>query len=150
MKIIMYNNQSNGPGPQRATLGCFGWWLLLIFVVPAIELYLLIQVGQYLGAFETVALVIVTGVVGGFLMKFEGMRVWQQFMTDIRSMKMPKDGVLDALLILVGGIVLIFPGLITDVLGLLMLIPFTRHITRDIIKARLQKRSSGSDSVIDV
>ena len=125
--------------------------LILLFIfVPIIELALLIEVGQYIGTFYTILLVIVTGVVGGFLAKLEGLRVWHALQNDLRQFKMPTDRMIDGALILVGGVFLLTPGIITDVLGFLLIIPFTRFPLREYLKKRFIRKMKNSIKVIDM
>lgn len=116
--------------------------LLILFIfVPLIELALLIEVGQRIGTFYTVLLVIATGVVGAILTKFEGLRIWHQLQKDLKQFKMPTDRIIDGVLILIGGAMLLTPGLITDVLGFLLVIPFSRIIFREILKKKFAKKA---------
>ena len=116
--------------------------LILLFIfVPIIELAVLIEVGQYIGTFYTILLVIVTGVVGAFLAKMEGLRVWHALQKDLKQFKMPTDRMIDGVLILIGGAFLLTPGLITDILGFLLIIPFTRFPIREYVKRRFIKKA---------
>lgn len=125
--------------------------LIALFIfVPIIELMLLIEVGQYIGTFYTVALVIITGVLGAILAKLEGLRVWHGLQKDLRQFKMPTDRMIDGALILIGGAFLLTPGLITDVLGLLLIIPFTRFPVREYLKRRFTKKMKNNIKVIDM
>ena len=125
--------------------------LIFLFIfVPIIELAILIQVGQYIGTFYTILLVIVTGVVGAFLAKMEGLRVWRQLQNDLRQFKMPTDRLIDGVLILIGGVLLLTPGLMADVFGLLLVIPFTRFGVRQYLKKRFAKKTKEKIKVIDL
>ena len=125
--------------------------LIILFIfVPIVELALLIEVGQYIGTFYTVMLVIVTGLVGAILAKLEGLRVWHGLQNDLRQFKMPTSRMIDGVLILVGGAFLLTPGLITDVLGFLLIIPFTRFPVREYLKRRFLKKIKDKVKVIDM
>jgi len=124
--------------------------ITLFILVPIIELAVLIEVGQYIGTFYTIMLVIVTGVVGAFLAKMEGLRVWHQLQRDLRELKMPTDRMIDGVLILIGGAFLLTPGLITDVLGFLLIIPFTRFPLREYLKKRFTRKMKDKIKVIDI
>ena len=125
--------------------------LIILFIfVPIIELTLLIEVGQYIGTFYTIMLVIVTGVVGAFLAKMEGLRVWHQLQNDLKSLKMPTNRIIDGVLILIGGAFLLTPGLITDILGFLLIIPFTRFPVREYLKRRFSRKVKDKIKVIDM
>jgi UPF0716 protein FxsA len=125
--------------------------LILFIILPLIELYLLIEIGKYFGAFNTVFLVIGTGIVGAFLAKLEGLRVWHSIKKDLQQMKMPGDKLIDGLLILVGGVTLLTPGILTDILGLLLIFPLTRPIFKKFAKKHFgRKMKRGSIRVIDI
>jgi len=116
--------------------------LILLFIfVPIIELGLLIEIGQYIGTWYTILLVITTGIAGAILTKLEGLRVWHSLQNDLRQFRMPTDRIIDGALILIGGAFLLTPGIITDVLGFLLVIPFTRLIFREILKKNFVKKA---------
>jgi len=128
----------------------FSTLILLFILVPIIELALLIEGAQYIWTFYTVLLVIVTGVVGAFLAKLEGLRVWQALQKDLQQFKMPTDRIIDGVLILISGAFLLTPGLITDVLGFLLIIPFTRFPVREYLKKRFTRKMKDKIKVIDM
>lgn len=117
-----------------------GKLLLLFTVVPVVELYLLITLGQALGAELTIGLVLVTGLLGASLAKREGARVLRNWQESVQRGELPKEGVISSLLVLVGGVLLVTPGVVTDVTGLLLLVPFSRRIVADILRKRLEHR----------
>jgi UPF0716 protein FxsA len=101
--------------------------LFLAFtIIPVLEIYLLIKLGSFLGALNTVIIVILTGIIGAYLAKLEGLHTMTKVREALNRGEMPAEGMLDALLILVAGIVLLTPGFLTDIAGLLILIPQTR------------------------
>jgi len=108
------------------------WWVLaLVFVVvPVLEIYLLIQVGQVIGAWWTVLLLIADGFLGSWLMKHEGTRAWRALREAIDDRRMPAKELADAALILVGGTLLVTPGFLTDVVGFFCVLPLTRPVAR--------------------
>lgn len=120
---------------------------LLFTVVPVVEITLLVEVGGIIGGWPTVALVLFTGALGAALAKREGLRVLRAWQSALDQGRMPSEGVLSGLLILVGGVLLVTPGMITDVLGLALLVPFTRHLVEGGLKrfaaSRLEVRSVG-------
>ena len=105
-----------------------GRLFLLFTVVPLVELYLLIAIGRMLGPVPTVALVLVTGALGAWFARLEGARVIRRWQEAMARQQIPKDGVIDGLLIFVGGVLLITPGILTDVAGLSMVMPPSRRI----------------------
>ena len=117
-----------------------GKLLLLFTVVPVVELYLLITIGERLGAGATVALVLVTGLLGATLAKREGSRVLRNWQQSLERGEMPKEGVTSSLLVLVGGVLLVTPGVVTDLTGLLLLVPWSRRLVAEMLRKRLQHR----------
>ena len=124
-----------------------GGWPLALFVVlvvalPIFEIYLLIQVGQRIGVLRTVAILVLEAVVGGWLMRREGSRAWKALDNAFRGGRVPTGELADAALVLVGGVLLMLPGFLTDVLGLFFLIPFTRPFARKVVAFFLARRLS--------
>jgi UPF0716 protein FxsA len=114
--------------------------LLLIFAaLPLIDLYLLLRIGNVIGGLATVALVLVTGALGATLVRAEGMRVMRAFQDSVARGIVPRDGVLSGALLMLGGALLITPGVVSDALGLLLLLPFTRRRIAALIAARMQR-----------
>jgi UPF0716 protein FxsA len=101
--------------------------LFLAFtIIPFIEIYLLIKIGSYLGAFNTVVIVILTACLGALLARYQGFQTMLKARESLERGEMPAEDLLDALLILLAGIVLLTPGFLTDLAGLMILIPATR------------------------
>jgi UPF0716 protein FxsA len=101
--------------------------LFLAFtLIPFCEIYLLIKIGNYLGAFNTILVVIITGFLGAYLARLQGIKTMMRVRESLNRGELPAEEMLDALLIFVAGIVLLTPGLITDVAGIAILIPNTR------------------------
>lgn len=108
---------------------------LLFIVVPVLELVILIRLGQYVGLWPTVALVLGTGFVGAALARLEGMRLFLQFQRELAAGRMPTQAMLDGLSVMVGGAFLLTPGVLTDLAGLALLFPPTRRwIQRRVLK----------------
>ena len=102
--------------------------LFLCFtLIPVIELYLLIKVGTLIGGFNTVLIVIITGFAGAWLARMEGINTMLKVRTNLQQGIMPAEDLLDAVIILIAGLVLITPGLMTDAFGLMLLWPVTRN-----------------------
>jgi UPF0716 protein FxsA len=101
--------------------------LFLAFtLIPFFEIYLLIKIGYYLGAFNTILVVIVTGLLGAYLAKLQGIKTMTRVRESLNRGELPAEQMLDAVLIFVAGIVLLTPGFITDLAGIAILIPNTR------------------------
>jgi UPF0716 protein FxsA len=104
---------------------------LLFTVVPLVELYLLIKIGSYIGALNTILIILATAFLGAVLARLEGLRTIKQILSHLSQGIAPAEQMVDALLIFGAGILLITPGVLTDFLALFLLIPFTRtHIKR--------------------
>jgi UPF0716 protein FxsA len=110
--------------------------VLCFIVVPIVELYVIIQVGQSIGVLETIALLLVISFVGAWLAKREGLGVWRRINRQVTAGRVPGIELLDAFLILLAGALLLTPGFLTDVLAILLLIPPTRAVVRRILRRR--------------
>jgi UPF0716 protein FxsA len=108
----------------------FGRLLLLFTLVPLVEVVLLIKLADRIDWLPTIALVIVTGIVGAALARREGFRLLQKIQADLAAGTMPADGMIDAMLVLAAGILLVTPGVITDAAGLILLMPPARAFVR--------------------
>jgi UPF0716 protein FxsA len=114
--------------------------LAVVFItVPLIELALLVWLGTVLGFWPTIALVILTGVAGAALAKLAGLHVVLQTKREVLAGRMPVGHMLDGVLVLIGGLVLLTPGLLTDLLGFALLVPWSRRRVREIVRRRLER-----------
>ena len=117
--------------------------LFLAFtIIPFIEIYLLIKIGSYLGAFNTVAIVILTAFLGALLARYQGFQTMLRVRESLERGEMPAEELLDALLILLAGIVLLTPGFLTDLAGLMILIPKTRLMFKRWLRKKFDAWSS--------
>jgi UPF0716 protein FxsA len=114
--------------------------VLLFIVVPIVELYVIIQVGQEIGALPTIAILVADSVLGSVLLRSQGRGVWRRFNAALAEGRPPAREVLDGVLVIFGGALLLTPGFITDVLGLLLLLPPTRAALRGLLVRRLARR----------
>ena len=110
--------------------------VLLFLVVPIVELYVIIQVGQEIGALNTIGLLLVISVLGAWLAKREGTGVWRRLNQQVSTGKVPGAELIDAFLILLAGALLLTPGFISDVLAIFLLIPPTRALVRRVLRRR--------------
>lgn len=113
--------------------------LLLFTIVPAVELALLIEIGQRVGLLATIILVASTGIIGASLARSQGYIVIKKIKTNLNEGKMPTDDLIGGLLILIGGALLLTPGLLTDITGFSLILPGTRHFYATIIKKRFAR-----------
>ncbi|MGB5285832.1 MAG: FxsA family protein [Polyangiales bacterium] len=117
-----------------------GRLFLLFTVVPLVELYLLIAVGRLLGPAATIGLVLLTGAVGAWFARLEGARVIRRWQEAMSRQQVPKDGVIDGLLIFIGGLMLITPGILTDFAGLSMVMPPTRRFIAGFVRSWFERQ----------
>ncbi len=114
--------------------------LLLFTLVPLIELALLIKLGQLTNVATTVGIVILTGIIGAYLARREGLKAWRRLEQSMREGVSPADELIEALLILIAGAVLITPGLLTDLFGFGLLIPPVRKWVRNKLSRHFRNR----------
>ena len=123
-----------------------GWPLVLLVVllvaVPIAEVVLLVQVGQGIGIWPTLAILVVTAILGAWLMRREGSRAWAALTNAFSSGRVQTGELADAALVLVGGLLLLVPGFATDLIGLFCLTPFTRPIARKVVGFFVARRLS--------
>lgn len=117
-----------------------GRLFILFTVVPLVELYLLVAIGRVLGPIPTIGLVLVTGALGAWFARLEGARVIRRWQEALARQRVPKDGVIDGLLIFVGGVMLITPGILTDIAGLSMVMPPTRRVIARFVRAWFERQ----------
>jgi UPF0716 protein FxsA len=115
--------------------------LLTVFiVVPLAELYVILKVGDAIGIVWTILLLAADSILGSVLLKTQGRAVWRRFNAELDRGRMPHRDVIDGVLVIFGGAFLITPGFITDLVGVLLLLPPTRSVIRGIVVRRLGKR----------
>src|ERR671938_309497 len=114
--------------------------VLLFIVVPLVELYVIIQVGQAIGALPTIAILLADSLLGTMLMRSQGRAVWRRFNEALSAGRPPAREVLDGGLVILGGAFLLTPGFVTDVAGLILLLPPTRAIVRGALVRRFSRR----------
>lgn len=111
--------------------------LFLCFtLIPVFELYLLIKVGTVLGGFNTILLVIISGFIGAWLARLEGMNTLLKLRMNLQQGLMPAEELLDAVIIFIAGVLLITPGFITDTIGLILLWPVTRNKFKRVLRKK--------------
>lgn len=120
-----------------------GWLLIALFVaMPIVEIYVIIQVGQAIGALPTVALLVVESILGGWLVKREGRRAWDALRTTLTTARLPGRELLDAALVLIGGTLLLTPGFVTDIFGFFFVLPLTRPLARRLVTSAIARRAA--------
>jgi UPF0716 protein FxsA len=118
------------------------WWVLAVafVVVPLVEVYLLVKLGQVIGAWWTILVLIADGILGSLLVRREGGRAWQALQAALTSHRMPATELADGALILIGGTLLVTPGFLSDVVGLFCILPFTRPLARRVLTRVITRR----------
>jgi len=114
--------------------------IALFIVLPLAELYVILKVGDAIGAVWTILLLAADSLLGSLLLRSQGRSVWRRFNTALSEGKVPHREVMDGVLVIFGGAFLITPGFITDIVGLLLLVPPTRALIRSRVVRRLGRR----------
>jgi UPF0716 protein FxsA len=122
--------------------------LLLIIIVPALEIAVLIFSGNTIGIWPTIALIILTGILGAWLAKKEGLQAIRVAQLQTSQGQVPSSVMLDGLCILIGGVVLLTPGFITDAIGFFLLIPQTRGIAKAFLLKIFNKMIKNGNFII--
>lgn len=108
--------------------------VLLFIVVPIVELYVIIQVGELIGVVPVLLLLVLDALVGSWLLKHQGRSAWRRFNAALAERRFPGKEVADGFLVILGGALLLAPGFITDIFGALLLIPPTRAVARRLLR----------------
>ena len=125
--------------------------LLALFVgVPLLEIFVLVQIGQVIGAWWTILLLILASVVGTWLVRREGGRAWQALTTALQTGRMPHRELADGALILIGGTLMLTPGFVSDAVGVLLILPVTRPLARRVLAQAVARRLLASGPPRDV
>jgi UPF0716 protein FxsA len=114
--------------------------VVLFIVVPIVELFVIIQVGEAIGVLPTIALLIADSILGSMLMRSQGRAAWRRFNAALAEGRIPHREVLDGALVIFGGALLLTPGFVSDILGIVLLLPPTRVLVRGIVARRLLPR----------
>ncbi len=104
--------------------------LILFIIIPVVELYILIEVGKKIGSLPTIGIIVLTGILGAYLVKRQGFMILKKIQNDLNEGIMPGDSLIQGAIILIGGILLLTPGFITDIIGFVFLIPVSRLVVK--------------------
>lgn len=132
----------SGPGARARRRGP-GWPVLLVLtfiVVPLAEIAAILAVGRTIGGWPTVGLLLIVSLVGAWLMKREGRTAWRALTEALRTGRMPAREIVDGALILIGGTLMLTPGFLTDIAGLLLIAPPTRPAARRLLQGAVERR----------
>jgi len=125
--------------------GIPAWLLLVAFViVPLVEIFALIQVGQVIGPWWTILLLIADSILGAWVIRREGGRAWAALRSALTSGQMPAKELADGALILIGGTLMLTPGFVTDLFGIVLILPFTRPLARRALTGVVTRRLMGA------
>jgi UPF0716 protein FxsA len=120
----------------------FFWLLLLFFTVPLVEIYVLLEVGGIVGVLPTIALVVLTAVIGAGLIRSQGIATLGRVQQELERGELPAVGIIEAALLLVAGALLLTPGFVTDTIGFLILVPpLRRRVIQSFLEKRMQAAS---------
>ena len=127
--------------PQARRRPVLRWVLLALVLLPVIEIAVLVMVGRAIGLWWTLGLIILVAVAGTWLARRESGRTYRELQQALSSGRMPADQVTDAILLTVGGFLLLLPGFVSDVLALVLILPFTRPLARRLLQAVVASRA---------
>ncbi|KAB7742990.1 FxsA family protein [Nostocoides sp. F2B08] len=116
---------------------------VLLFVMPLIEITAVIAVGQLIGVWPTITLLVLESALGAWIVRREGGRAWEALVTALQTGRMPSRELSDAALILVGGVLLLTPGFVTDLVGFVVVLPMTRPVARRLLERVVAQRLLG-------
>jgi len=132
---------SHGSGAGRVRRGRWSWLLVvLLLVVPLLEVVVIIAVGRAIGGWPTFFLLLAESAFGAWLVRHEGARTWASLQEALTTGRMPSRQLSDAALVLVGGVLLLAPGFLTDIVGFFLVLPFTRPVARRALEAVVARR----------
>ena len=112
--------------------------------IPLLEIFVLVRVGQVIGPWWTILLLVVSGVLGTWLIRREGGRAWRALSEALQTGRMPAREIADGALILVGGTLMLAPGFVTDAVGMLLILPLTRPVARTVLTRLVTRRLLGA------
>ncbi len=116
-----------------------GKLLVLFILIPAVELMLLIELGGLIGTLLTIGIIVLTGVAGASLARWQGLSVLRQVQREIANGQLPAGALVDGVIILIAGALLMTPGFLTDTAGFLLLVPGVRRVVKRALRARFER-----------
>ena len=124
--------------------------LILILSIPLVEIYLFIKIGSTIGAFNTIALILITAIVGVAYARYEGFNTLKSGMSQLLRNEVPLYEIISGAALTFAAILLILPGFATDILGLLLIIPVTRKIIFKFFSKKFQRNKQNSEQQKDI
>jgi UPF0716 protein FxsA len=119
--------------------------VVLFLVVPFLELYVILQASHAIGGWSTIGVLVAISVIGGWLMKHEGRKVWRRFNEQVARGVVPSNDIADGVLLLGAGALLLTPGFLTDIIGILIMLPPTRALFRKVLVKRFMSKTGLAD-----
>tara|TARA_B100000965_G_C19257598_1_gene611575 strand:+ start:34 stop:438 length:405 start_codon:yes stop_codon:yes gene_type:complete len=119
--------------------------ILLIFIVPVVEIYLFIKIGSQIGAFNTISLIIITAIVGLYYAKYEGLNTLRSAVGQLVKNEIPINEIISGAALAFAALLMILPGFLTDVIGLIIIFPWTRNIF--LKKITIKKRNNNKNFI---
>ncbi|GKU75777.1 FxsA family protein [Paenibacillus sp. L3-i20] len=127
----------------------YKWILAAFLIVPVVELWGILQVGDWIGGWNTFLIIIVMSAAGAYLARSEGRKVWQEAQQQLQTGQMPGRALIDGICVLLGGLLLLTPGFFSDLIGIVMLLPITRPFIRHMVLQWLEKRMRNGNFTIN-
>lgn len=124
------------------------WLIAAIIIIPAIELWGIIQVGAKFGGWTTFGILLFIGLIGAYLAQAEGRKVWLEAQRQMQQGQIPGRMLLDGICVLLGGVLLFIPGFFSDIIGITLLLPFTRPFYRQLLLNWLEKKMRNGSFII--
>jgi UPF0716 protein FxsA len=123
----------------------FFYLLLLFILIPVVEIAMLIEVGSIIGTGNTIAVILLTAIIGAYMVKLEGLGVMYRIQQNMNQGTFPAEEMINGMMILVAGALLLTPGFFTDAIGFLMVIPVTRNLIKQVTRKIIEKKISSGD-----
>ena len=121
--------------------------LILIILIPLIEIYLFIKIGAEIGAFNTISLIFITAIIGIFYARYEGLNTLKSAISQIVTNKLPIYEIISGAALAIASLLLILPGFATDLIGLLLIFPFTRRIIFKKVSTKYKQSNKSNDPI---
>lgn len=116
------------------------YFLIALLCAPIIEIAVFLLAGKLFGIAETLIFIIGTGVMGGYLLKKQGFKAYKNVQEKLRSGQLPGDAILDGLCVLAGGVLLVLPGFLSDIVGVFILFPPTKKLVKGLLLQSMQRK----------
>ena len=126
----------------------YKWILAAFLIVPVVELWGILQMGEWIGGWNTFFIILAMSALGAYFARSEGRKVWQDAQKQLQSGQLPGRALIDGIIVLVGGMLLLTPGFFSDLLGIILLLPITRPFFRHMVLQWLEKRMRNGNFTI--